>query len=653
MKNEFIIAFNEICQARGLPQDVVIEALKTALVSAYRRSVNISNNQQVAVEIDRHTGEPTVYAEKEVVELVTHPLTEVSLDEALQNGFKTAALGEVVMVISTPPDFGRIAAQTAKQVILQRVREAEREQLYQEFASREGEIVNGTVQSVSGVNITIGLGRTEALLPSSQQVRGERYRAHDKIRVYVLEVKRTSKGPSIIVSRNHRNLLRRLLELEVPEIYNGQVEIKSIAREAGARSKVAVLGLQPGVDPVGACVGMRGVRIQSIVRELNDEKIDVIEWDADPKSFIAKALSPARVSQVFLEDDPIEGKTAVVIVPDDQLSLAIGREGQNARLAAKLTNWRIDIKSLTEAAIESFDLLDHPAADRQLARNKELLDQAKQVLAKKEASRPITAEDYGVLNRLVMGTLGRVLMDRVNKLEEMKKRRTEARKRVSKEMWDVSVQELDMPARIQNLLDENKLGTLGDVLFHIEQGDEAILKLKGFGEKSLEILKEGIQSYLASKSAAVIEETVIIPEEPVVDETDLPSEPPIAVVPEQPPVVELKEEESDEEEEDLSDITQEESEEEEEYSFIDDLNRPLVSVPTTLAKKEPDRKSVVVVTPRSTDSTKPSLQPSKGGSKKPKKGKQLVYDESVGGVVAKRKRKRRAGDWTAGDFDDF
>src|SRR5690606_14761825 len=203
------------------------------------------------------------------------------------------------------------------------------------------------------------LGRTEAILPKSQQVPGERYRAHDKIRVYVLEVRRTSRGPQILVSRNHRNLLRRLLELEVPEIYNGQVDIKSIAREAGARSKVAVMALQEGVDPVGACVGMRGVRIQSIVRELNDEKIDIIEWDPNPHVFIAKALSPARVSQVHLDDHPDEGKTAVVIVPDDQLSLAIGREGQNARLAAKLTGWRIDIQSLTESASEALTRLDH------------------------------------------------------------------------------------------------------------------------------------------------------------------------------------------------------------------------------------------------------------------------------------------------------
>jgi N utilization substance protein A len=401
MKSEFLLAFNEICESRDLSKEVVIEALKTALVSAYRRNTNVSNTQEVVADIDPRTGEPTIYAEKEVVDSIFDTRTEVIIQAAHEAGFTDAQLGDTVLMESTPEDFGRIAAQTAKQVILQRVREAEREKLFDDFSAREGEIVNGTVQSVSGQNITIGLGRTEALLPRSQQVSRERYRAHDKVRVYVLEVRRTNRGPQIIVSRNHRNLLRRLLELEVPEIYNGQVDIKSIAREAGARSKVAVVAMQPGIDPVGACVGMRGVRIQSIVRELNDEKIDVIEWDPDRTTFIAKALSPARVSQVYLEDHPYEGKTAIVIVPDDQLSLAIGREGQNARLAAKLTGWRIDIKSLTEAATESLANLKNPLVDPSTARNKELIGQAEIILAKKEANRPITSEDYIALNRLV------------------------------------------------------------------------------------------------------------------------------------------------------------------------------------------------------------------------------------------------------------
>ncbi|MBI3362597.1 MAG: transcription termination/antitermination protein NusA [Chloroflexi bacterium] len=349
MKSEFTLAFNEIAERSKLKREEIIDALENALVSAYRRSVNASTAQHVVAKVEPTTGAIVVWAEKEIVDAVQDVRTEVTLEEARLVD-PEAALGGMVLVESTPKDFGRIAAQTAKQVLLQRVREAERESQYKEYAEREGDIVNGTVQSVSANAITIGLGRTEAVLPRSQQVNGERYRPHDKIRAYILEVRKTSRGPQIIVSRSHRDVLRRLLEYEVPEIYSGAVEVKSIAREAGHRSKVAVAAVQEGVDPVGACVGMRGVRIQSIVNELHDEKIDVIEWNPDQNTFIAKSLSPARVSGVHLDDDPVDGRTALVIVPDDQLSLAIGREGQNARLAAKLTGWRIDIKSLTEAA---------------------------------------------------------------------------------------------------------------------------------------------------------------------------------------------------------------------------------------------------------------------------------------------------------------
>ena len=430
-----------------------------------------------------------------MVESIIDNRTEVLIRVAKRAGYTDTELGETVMMNSTPENFGRIAAQTAKQVILQRVREAEREKLYEDFSAREGEIVNGTVQSVSGQNITIGLGRTEAVLPRSQQVPGERYRAHDKIRVYVLEVRRTSRGPQIIVSRNHRSLLRRLLELEVPEIYNGQVDIKSIAREAGARSKVAVVAMQPGIDPVGACVGMRGVRIQSIVRELNEEKIDVIEWDPDQRTFIAKALSPARVSQVFLEDHPEAGKTAIVIVPDDQLSLAIGREGQNARLAAKLTGWRIDIKSLTEAANESLANLDSPDADPAIAKNEELISQAELILAKKAANRQITSEDYMVLNRMVSGVEGRIIAARSDVYDEIRKARSAALKFVPQVAFSVPVAELDISTRVVSLLKDNNILTLGDILLKLEMGDKTLLDLAGFGQKALDEVKEAVNSY--------------------------------------------------------------------------------------------------------------------------------------------------------------
>jgi N utilization substance protein A len=653
MKSEFMLAFNEICEARGLSKDVVIEALKTALVSAYRRNTNISNTQEVIVEIDQRTGEPTIYAEKEVVDSVFTPETEVLLSVATRSGYPDATIGDTVMMDSTPENFGRIAAQTAKQVILQRVREAEREKLYEDFSAREGEIVNGTVQSVSGQNITIGLGRTEAVLPRSQQVPSERYRAHDKIRVYVLEVRRTNRGPQIIVSRNHRNLLRRLLELEVPEIYNGQVDIKSIAREAGARSKVAVMAMQPGIDPVGACVGMRGVRIQSIVRELNEEKIDVIEWDPDQKTFIAKALSPARVSQVFLEDHPDEGMTASVIVPDDQLSLAIGREGQNARLAAKLTGWRIDIKSLTEAASESLNNLDHQAVQSAATINEDLIGQVELVLAKKSANRPITSEDFLVLNRLVSGVEGRIVAARAVEFERINKARLMARKTVPAQAWEVSVSELDMTPRVQNLLEESNISTLGDLMMYLEMGDDALLDINGFGTKALDEVKEAIDSYelpVEEIEAEVLEEPELVEEtEELLEETI------VEELVESEAVVEAEKEAEEDAEVDLVQEAEEISLEPEEVeaepveeepeleSIIDDLGVSLIQLDKP---KEVEKKRVVVVSPST------PIQQSEE-EKTRRSGKRLIMDEESGEVVTKRKRKgsRRREKWE--DFEDL
>jgi N utilization substance protein A len=635
MKNEFMLAFNEICEQRGLSKDVVIEALETALVSAYRRNTNVSNTQEVIAQIDRRTGEPTIYAEKEVVDSIFDSRTEVLFDEALLADHADVQMGDMVLVNSTPENFGRIAAQTAKQVILQRVREAEREKLFEDFSAREGEIINGTVQSVSGQNITIGLGRTEAVLPKSQQVPRERYRAHDKIRIYVLEVRRTNRGPQIIVSRNHRNLLRRLLELEVPEIYNGQVDIKSIAREAGARSKVGVVAMQPGIDPVGACVGMRGVRIQSIVRELSDEKIDVIEWDPDQKDFIAKALSPARVSQVFLEDHPDAGRTAIVIVPDDQLSLAIGREGQNARLAAKLTGWRIDIKSLTEAASESLKNLGDPAADPAVAKDKDLIAKAELVMAKKEANRPITSEDFMVLTRLVAGIEGKIVAARAAKYDVVHKARAEARKDVADVTYEVPLDELELSTRVQGLLEGSNVTTLGDVLLRLSMGDEALLEISGFGAKALDEVKEAISNYDLDALIAEAE-----PEEAAEDEVEaeleIIAEGAEDIVAEE--VTEAKVEEVVEAEEEVSEpleaeeaVEEEVVEEVEEPAVpdIDDLGRSLVQTD----KPETTKKKVVVVQP--TALAEEETDDEKGKQK----SKELVFDEKRGEVVAKRKRK--------------
>ncbi len=348
MKSDFISAINQICSEKGLSRDVVLEAIEAALVSAYKRNFGAGGNQNISVKIDPQTGQVRAFVQKCVVEEVKDRRAEISIDEARQID-PEAKVDDLVDVESTPYNFGRIAAQTAKQVVLQRLREAERELVFEEFVEREGDIVNGVVQRMEPKAIIIDLGKAEAMLPSTEQVPTEHHRMGQRLKVYVLEVHRTNKGPQIVVSRTHRNLLRRLFELEVPEIYNGTVEIKAIAREPGSRAKVAVAARQEGIDPVGSCVGLRGVRIQNIVSELNGEKIDVVQWHQDPAIFVANALSPAQVLNVEISE---EDKTATVIVPERQLSLAIGKEGQNARLAARMTGWRIDIKAAVNRLAE-------------------------------------------------------------------------------------------------------------------------------------------------------------------------------------------------------------------------------------------------------------------------------------------------------------
>ena len=383
MNKEFISAINQVCHERQLSRDIVLEAIEAALISAYKRNFGMA--QTITAKIDPESGAARIFVEKEIVEDVIDGKSQITLKEARRDK-PDATLGDVVHIETTPADFGRIAAQTAKQVILQRIREAERDSLYNSYAEREGEIINGTVQSIDSQQVTLSLGKVEAILPRSEQIPTERYSIGQRLRAYVAEVQKTSRGPTIVVSRTHRNMLRRLLELEVPEIYNGTVEIKSIAREAGYRSKVAVAALQDGVDPVGSCVGMRGVRIQSIVNELNGEKIDVVEWSPDVASFIAHGLSPAKVLNVILQDD-FEGKTAVVVVPDKQLSLAIGKEGQNARLAAKLTGWRIDIKSATEAAQEALrKAFEKEPVREATTQARDILAIAEEILKEKEGA---------------------------------------------------------------------------------------------------------------------------------------------------------------------------------------------------------------------------------------------------------------------------
>ena len=356
MKNDFLIAITQLSAEKNLPREVVLEAVEAALASAFKRESQ-GATPNISVKVNPSSGEIAVYTLKSVVEEVEDDKIQLTLDEARLFDPATQ-LGGTVAIETTPKNAGRIAAQTAKQVVMQRLREAEREIVFAEFEGREGDIVSGIIQRIEPKQIIIDLGKTEAVLPISEQVRNEHYRAGQRLKVYLVEVYRASRGPQVVVSRTHRYLVRRLFELEVPEIFSGTVEIKAIAREPGYRSKVAVAARQEGVDAVGACVGLRGIRIQNIINELSGEKIDVIEWHPDPAIFVSNALSPAPVVSATVHE---EEKTASVVVPDRQLSLAIGREGQNARLAAKLTGWRIDIKSATAAEAERAVLAEQEA----------------------------------------------------------------------------------------------------------------------------------------------------------------------------------------------------------------------------------------------------------------------------------------------------
>lgn len=347
MSQELIQAVLVLTKQRGFSPEVIFESLEAALLQAYRRELNA--NPEAYVELNRETGEYKVFAKKKVVTDIENAESEISLQEARHHYDVRYDIGDVIKVDVTPKNFGRSAAHTAKQMLIQRLKEAERSVVFEEFSSREGDIITGTIQRVDGKNVFIDLGKTEAILPPTEQISTETYVEGQRIKCYIVEVKKTNKGPQIMISRTHPGLLKRLFELEVPEIYEGVVELKSVAREPGQRSKIAVTSRDENIDPVGACVGPKGQRVQNIVDELHDEKIDIVKWDEDPVVYIANSLSPAKVISV---DVDLEEKTSRVIVPDYQLSLAIGKSGQNARLAAKLTNWKIDIKSESQAAEE-------------------------------------------------------------------------------------------------------------------------------------------------------------------------------------------------------------------------------------------------------------------------------------------------------------
>lgn len=361
MNGNLIEAVKGLVKAKKVDENVVFDALEMMLLTAYKKETG--SNAKTSVSLNRETGDYHIYAEKTVVETIDpaseNAVNEITVEDAKKID-KSYEAGDMLQIDVTPKNFGRVAAQTAKQVMIQKLREAERGSIYNEFSGREGDIITGTVKWSESRTIFVDLGRVEGILPYAEQIEGEVFHTNDKIKCYVLEVRKTTKGPEIILSRTHPNLLKRLFELEVPEIYSGSVEIKNVVREPGSRAKIAVYAMDPNIDPVGACVGPKGQRVQNIVDELHDEKIDIVRWDEDPAVYIANALSPAKVVTVSVWE---EEKSSFVVVPDYQLSLAIGKSGQNARLAAKLTGWKIDIKSATQAQEEGFDQPEEGAED--------------------------------------------------------------------------------------------------------------------------------------------------------------------------------------------------------------------------------------------------------------------------------------------------
>ncbi len=592
MKSEFEVVFTEISESRSLPKETVLEALRTALVSAYRRDASIGASQRIEAVIDVNSGRPRILVEKEVVDDVQDTRTEVDLETARFYHPETE-LGDMVMVQAEIPmkKFGRIAAQTAKQVILQRIREAERTTLFDEFATKEGELTTGIVQSVSPDRVMLSLGRAEAILPRAQQIPGERYKAHDKVRVYIMEVKKSNRGPQIVVSRSHRNMLRRLLEYEVPEIYSGQVEIKAIAREAGYRSKVAVFAQQDNIDPVGACVGMRGIRIQNIVKELHEEKIDVIEWSGNNETFIKQALSPARVAGVFLEDDPETGRTAVVIVPDNELSLAIGREGQNARLAAKLTGWRIDIKSVTEAVSEALEQPNSPVMKEIRQQFSDMLTEVERIMEKRTANRTVMPEEYQTLVRFAEYVQRRYLATREAVRVQREAQIAAIRSTIPQAAFNMPIDKLNISQPIR------------DSLSSLESVGEVMLRYLIDENRLRQMLSDAPTDAMKALQTAL--DAIVFP-------ADVPAPPQLVPGGEAEPGADA----------------------------LDDQGMKL----------PPKRQPYMPDTPGEEydPDAEDDEQGGRGGKKgkKGKKNRQLIFDENAGGMVVKRQRKgNRGGSW--------
>jgi N utilization substance protein A len=650
-KSEFALAFNEVLEDKQLPKEIILSAIESAMVSAYRRAVNASSAQLVEAKVDPETGEVKIYAEKEVVEDVVDERTEVLLEEARKFN-PDVQLNDMAIVETTPADFGRVAAQTARQVIQQRIREAERSAQMEYFDKQSGEIVSGVVQATNAHSTTVGLDmKAEGIMPGNQRIPGERFRLHDRVRAVVLEVKDGQRGPQIILSRSHRNFLRRLLENEVPEIYHGIVEIRAISREPGQRAKVAVMATQAGVDPVGACVGIKGVRIQAIVKELHDEKIDIIQWDPDPVVYISKAISPARVTGVYLSETPDAGRTATVVVQEDQLSLAIGRDGQNARLAAKLTGWRIDIKSLVEAAGDAIQKLQTDAElAAMLPSVVEIIPVVEQILTKKAEGRPVTPEEYSQLSQFVDRVERRTIQIQEEAARVEEERVTAARAEVPAAAFEMSIYDAGIKEHILNILTEAEFETVGDLMLALKVDSDKVLVLPGIGPKAMENIKEALAGLTfpepepepepaleaevetvaeGAPEAGQVAEPKAAVELPVADEQVAPS-PQGEVQPEA--VVEVAEVAVEEKVKEKKPRKKDE----EELSEESDLVKDDVSLDELFALKEMFQTGRV----DDEEEEEESGDKKKKGKKKKKRHVEIEYDEDLGEVVARKKHKR-------------
>ena len=627
MKNEFALAFNEVLEEKQLPKEILLAAIESAMVSAYRRAVNASNAQQVEAKVDPETGQVTIFAEKEVVEDVQDERTEVSLENARQVN-PEAQLSDMVIVETTPKDFGRVAAQTARQVIQQRLREAERQAQTEYFEKQVGEIISGIVQSTnSPQGVTLGLDmKAEGVMPPNQKIPGERFKVHERIRAIVLEVKDTPRGPQIILSRSHRNFLRRLLENEVPEIYHGIVEIRAIAREPGQRAKVAVSATQPGVDPVGACVGIRGVRIQAIVKELHDEKIDIIGWNPDPVVYISKAISPARVAGVYLSESD---KTATVVVQEDQLSLAIGRDGQNARLAAKLTGWRIDIKSLTEAVADAIVKLHRDPALAELAEiEHQHIPEIEVILTKKEEGRPVTPEEYQTLIQFVDRVERRTVEQKAAEAAAEEERVSAARAEIPVLAFEASTETLGLADHVFNILAEAECRIVGDLMLAMKLDPDSILGLSGIGPKSMAVIENALASITFPEPEKPAEPVIEAPAEVVVE-----AAPAEAVI--EPVVTEQAEAEVP------VPATEAVTEAAVEAAPVESV-APVVEEKVTVVAEVFDKmftmEAVTLHTPAAEEEDEETRDKTK--KKKPKKDREIQYDPDLGETIARKIHKR-------------